>query len=67
MTEKFKNWFYLALMMASLWETETKYEIFFTLNVKYKILFLQWKSYVKILTTPDVIQENVLEGDRWGG
>ena len=41
MTEKFKNWFYLALMMASLWETETKYEIFFTLNVKYKILFLQ--------------------------
>ena len=67
MTEKSKNWFYLALMMASLWETETKYEIFFTLNVKYKILFLQWKSYVKILTTPDVIQENVLEGERWGG
>ena len=30
MTEKSKNWLYVALMMMSLWETGNKYDFFFT-------------------------------------
>ena len=30
MTEKSKNWLYLALIMTLLWGTGTKYEIFYT-------------------------------------
>ena len=59
MTEKSKNWLYLALVMTSLWGTGTKYEIFLHQNMRYKILFLVWKFHVKILTTTEVIQKNV--------
>ena len=34
MTEKSKNWFYLALMMTTLWGTDTMYEIFFPTKMR---------------------------------
>ena len=60
MTEKSKTWLYIALMMTLLWETGTQVWNFFTL--KMIDWLLDWKFDVKILTTTEVIQKNVLEG-----
>ena len=36
-------------------------------QLRYNILFLEWKFYVKILTTTEVIQKNVSGGGGGGG
>ena len=40
MTEKSKNWLYLAILMTSLWGTGTMCEILHH-NARYEILFLE--------------------------
>ena len=58
MTEKSKSWLYIDLIITSQWGT--KHEFFLHWNMRYKILFPEWKFHVKILTATEVIQKNVL-------
>ena len=64
MTEKSKNCLCFVLMMTSLWGTGTKYKFFLYWNVRYKVLFLDWKFHVKLLTTTEVIYENMFGRDQ---